>query len=69
MIEIEITETIFINEKELVDTEQLSENSTDEEIAEGVYDYILGLDDSEYYPLVNRQKEICEKIKKYLKNT
>lgn len=69
MIEIEITETIFLNEKELVDIEQLSENSTDEEIAEGVYDYILGLDDSEYYPLVKRQKEICEKIKKYLKNT
>ena len=69
MIEIEITETIFLNEKDLVDTEQLSENSTDEEIAEGVYDYILGLDDSEYYPLVNRQKEICEKIKKYLKNS
>lgn len=69
MIEIEIKETIFISEKDLVDTEQLSENSTDEEIAEGVYDYILGLDDREYYPLVNRQKEICEKIKKYLKNT
>lgn len=69
MIEIEIKETIFISEKDLVDTEQLSANSTDEEIAEGVYDYILGLDDREYYPLVNRQKEICEKIKKYLKNT
>lgn len=69
MIEIEITETIFLNEEELVNIEQLSANSTDEEIAEGVYDYILGLDDSEYYPLVNRQKEICEKIKKYLKNT
>lgn len=69
MIEIEIKETIFISEEHLVYTEHLSKNSTDKEIAEGVHDYILGLDDSEYYPLVNHQKEICEKIKKYLKNT
>lgn len=68
MIEIEIRDTLLIEEKDLVECENLTLNSTDEEIAEGVYDFIIGMDDADYFVAIKHEKEICEKIKKYLKN-
>lgn len=69
MIEIEIRDTVLICEEDLIAYEELSKNSTDEEIEEGVHDYIIGLDDHEYCYVIAHEKEIIEKIKKYLKNT
>ncbi len=68
MIEIEIKDTILICEQDLISFEHLSANSTDREIEKGVHDYILGMDDKEYYYVITHEEEIVEKIKKYLKN-
>lgn len=65
---IEIENRVEIEEKDLVECEDLTSNSTDEEIAEGVDDYIAGMDDFDYYIVRSHEKEIFEKIKKYLKN-
>ena len=68
MIEIEIRDTLLISEQDLVEFEGLTPNSTDKEIAEGVHDYIIGMDDNDYFVAFKHEQEIYEKIKKYLKN-
>ena len=69
MIEIEIRDILLISEQDLIDMEELTPNSTDLEIEQGVHDYVLGMDDADYFYAKKHEEEICEKIKIFLKNT
>lgn len=67
MIHIPITHDLYISEDQLIREEHLTKDSSHEEVAKAVYDYICELDDIYFYSLTEDSKnQIIEGIWIYL---